>query len=167
MITICTACHSSLQGRSVPTWLRCIGDEPSTVEFGLRRLEQHGFTKLAGDERAGRPSRLTGPQLTEVGRVRRQSPSRARSQGVGPRDGRGLSGFLQTRLGVSHVRLCSHDATNTAMVTSWHHHDTWTCRSSSARRSLPPTPPTPRQSAQPRGCCCRQWRAPAWSRPRR
>jgi len=94
------------QGMGCAQVAHLLGDAPRTVEYWVRRFEQHGLGGLTEGERTGRPARLSEGQLEEIGRVLRESPAAA---GLSPNlwDGKTLSFYLEQRYGIDlGVRQC-------------------------------------------------------------
>jgi len=96
------------QGMTCPDVSRMLGDSPRTVEYWVRRFEEHGLAGLVEGERSGRPRRLNDRQMEEISFVLRQPPE---SVGIarGLWDGKGLAAFIKGRYKVSlGVRQCQY-----------------------------------------------------------
>jgi transposase len=62
------------QGMSCRQVSRLLGDSPRTVQYWIHRFEEDGLAGLVDGERPGRPTRLSGDQLAEIGLALRKSP---------------------------------------------------------------------------------------------
>jgi len=87
------------QGMSCPEVARLLGDAPRTVEYWIRRFEEHGLAGLAEGERTGRPTRLNDEQLVRIGLALRKPPSAAGLSG-NLWDGKTLSSYIAQSFGV-------------------------------------------------------------------
>ena len=63
------------QGMSCRRVGHLLGDSPRTVQNWVHRFESEGFAGLVDEDRPGRPTRLSGAQLDEIGVALRKSPS--------------------------------------------------------------------------------------------
>jgi transposase len=84
------------QGLSCPQVADLLGDSPRSVEYWVNRFEKTGFGGLAEGERPGRPSRLSAPQLEQVGAWLRQPPQRCGLE-ANLWDGKALSAVIQQK----------------------------------------------------------------------
>jgi transposase len=77
-----------------------LGDSPRSVQYWVRRFEEHGFAGLADADRPGRPSKLSVQQLDEIEKALRKNP---RESGVSTNiwDGKTLSAFIKKQFGVA------------------------------------------------------------------
>lgn len=94
------------QGLSCYDVGQMFGHHPTTIQRWVRSFEMHGFSGLEGQEKAGRPQRLTPEQLQLVDHDLRQSP-REFSYSQNLWDGKLLAHHLeQTQKVVLGVRQC-------------------------------------------------------------
>ena len=100
--------HATLlvaQGLSCSKVAKILGDAPRTVEYWVRRFEEHGFPGLMDQERTGRPPRLQKEHLEFIGEALRKTPQEYGLSGLW--DGKTLSMFIRQRCGVAlGVRQC-------------------------------------------------------------
>lgn len=85
---------------------RLLGDGKRTVQMWVRQFENEGLSGLQDKPRPGRPPRLTGNELSEIGHALRSTPQEYGLNGY-LWDGKTLSAFILQRFGVKlGVRQC-------------------------------------------------------------
>lgn len=87
------------QGMSCRQVGHLLGDSPRTVQYWVHRFESEGFAGLVDDERPGRPPRLSGEQLDEIGVALRNPPSDA-GLSANLWDGKLLSSYIAQKYNV-------------------------------------------------------------------